>query len=139
MGVCCSSYLLVCVCVLLTRFMEDVYTNEPFSWPWQALAEIRSAYCGFVSCACCGCDSVSPLGVISGATAKESSLYSHPAEPAPALNKDTAAHRSLQHMAAVNTRLTDMIHLHCPNVKKYSCSYTNIKCPRSQGDRQHSR
>ena len=38
-------------------------------------------------------DRVSPLGVIPGDTAEESSLYSHPTELPPALNKDTEACR----------------------------------------------
>lgn len=68
------------MCVL--EFKQHVCTNEFFSWTWQALARIIVGV-GVRS------DSVSPLGVIPGDIAKESSLYSRPAEPPPALNKDT--------------------------------------------------
>ena len=89
----------VCVCVLLQEHMEHVCSNDFFSWTWQPLTKIRSAaYCVCVCVCVCVCpvscvgecsDSVSPLCVIPGDTAKESSLYSRPAEPPPALNKDT--------------------------------------------------
>lgn len=46
--VCVLLFLFAFVCVLLKHFMEDVYTNESFSWPCQALAKIHSAHCDSV-------------------------------------------------------------------------------------------